>query len=427
MSSSVALRPVRLQAAAAARLDGGDVLALLVPAAMFVQVHFVGQLYLSEVLLIALLPPLLLRHTQNPSHAMPKTFLVLCLVWLYGQIATDIARGTRFHDLARGWSNIAFTLLEFAAMFLLLDGRPRRYVLFACGLAIGSLLDFILAPSNDLGDPWKFGLATPFAIGVVLITCSRSVQRVPLLASLMLGVLALINLMRDFRSLALVLFISALYVAATDLFGGRARYRNRTDVATLFRLALVGAASIFAFSIGYAHAAKSGWLGSAAQQKYQLESQSRYGIIGGGRPEFQASLHAIADSPLLGHGSWPKDPKYLNYLDSGGQILIDPTWQTGLIPTHSYITGAWVDAGVLGVPVWIWVLAVAVRALMRQFVIRDPLAPLVVFSAMFLGWAIPFSPYGGPARLFTDFYVLVLLAGIERAALARVAQRRGAQ
>jgi FtsH-binding integral membrane protein len=390
-------------------LDGGDALALLVPAAYFMQAHFVGELYAPEIFLAALLPPLAFGRVRANRVFVEWPFVVLCLVWLYGQIATDVYRGTTLHNLARGWANIIFTLIDFTAIALLLDARAKRYVLFAIGFVVGLLLDFVIN-RNDLGYPWKFGVAVPISLTLVLIACTGRVRRVPFMASLVVGAAAVLNLLRDYRSLALILFVAALYLAFAD----RRHARSEGSVKTLFRLALVTSLGVLVFSSAYSYAAGSGHLGATAEQKYLIESRSPYGLIGGGRPEFFASLHAIADSPLLGHGSWPVDPTYLKYLDQATTRTLNVTNKPGLIPSHSHLTGAWVSAGILGLPVWIWALFMAGKALARGLRTNDQLLPLVAFAAMWLGWAIPFSPYAGPNRISDLFYVLLLVLGIDR-------------
>jgi hypothetical protein len=396
----------------AERVSGQDVLAFLVPAALFLQVHLGGQLFFSEVILLGLAAPLLLNRASVSIPASGRSFVLLGLLWLYGQVATDVYRGTQLHDLARGWSNVLFTLLDFIVLALLLDGRPRRYVLFTAGVAVGSLLAFLSDPAGtDLGQPWKFGLATPIALGLVVVACMPRVRRVRFSGALILGVVALLNLVRDFRSLALIAFLAALYLLLADASRAWAA-GDAVPVRALIRIGLATAAGAAAFAGLYTHAASSGWLGADAQAKYEAQSQKQYGVLGGGRPEFIVSLHAIRDAPILGHGSWPRDPKYVEELTSRGVPYFDTS---GLIPTHSFITGAWVSAGILGAPIWIWVFLLAIRALPRQFELNDRLAPLTAFAAMSLGWAIPFSPYGGSQRITTTFYVLVLMFALDRA------------
>ena len=77
-------------------------------------------------------------------------------------------------------------------------------------------------------------------------------------------------------------------------------------------------------------------------------------MLVGGRPETLVAIQAIRDSPILGHGSYPVDPKYLalksriqyehGYSDSDDpEDIVDP-----VIPTHSHLTMAWVESGILG-------------------------------------------------------------------------------
>lgn len=412
--------PARLASggrSAALDLGGGDLLTLLVPALYFVRGHFVGQVYAPEAMLAVLLPPLLVARRPGLRSLVPRTFVVLTLVWLYGQIATDIYRATTLHNLALGWANVTFSLVDLAAIALLLDGRPKRYVLFAAGLSIGFLLDFAINRDYQ-GDPWKFGLATPVAILLVLLACTRPVRRVPFFPAVIFAAGAAVNLQRDYRSLALIFFLGAVALLLADWL----RARRALELGTLLRLTAATVLGGLAFSSLYAYAARSGDLGVAAQQKYVIESRSQYGIIGGARPEFLASVHAIADSPLLGHGSWPVDPKYLIYLRQAGESSFNAWTQAGLIPAHSYLTGGWVSAGILAVPIWLWVFALLLRAVVRGVGANYRLLPLVVFAAMWLAWAIPFSPYAGPTRFTSGFFVLLLLFGLGRSGSAAEAR-----
>ena len=45
--------------------------------------------------------------------------------------------------------------------------------------------------------------------------------------------------------------------------------------------------------------------------KYEQESAGYYGVLLGGRPELLAELPAVYDSPILGHGSWAREPLYI--------------------------------------------------------------------------------------------------------------------
>ncbi len=90
-------------------------------------------------------------------------------------------------------------------------------------------------------------------------------------------------------------------------------------------------------------ASSIGFLGEEAQKKNETQSQSRGGILIGGRPEILVSSQAVLDSPILGHGSWAKDPKYTDMLyDIEAEYDLKPNLDEmveaggDLIPTIAY-------------------------------------------------------------------------------------------
>jgi hypothetical protein len=140
------------------------------------------------------------------------------------------------------------------------------------------------------------------------------------------------------------------------------------------------------------------------------------GVIAGGRAEILTSPRAILDSPILGHGSWAKDPKYVELQRQGlielgvpnGNAPTDPY----LIPTHSYLLGSWVWAGLGGGLFWLAVAALALWLMANLFAVRLALHPLIVFSTTLMLWNIAFSPYGNTQRLFATFSIAVCVLGL---------------
>ena len=165
----------------------------------------------------------------------------------------------------------------------------------------------------------------------------------------------------------------------------------------------------------YDAAASGGLLGSDAQAKY-VDQSGTFGVLLGGRSEVLASTQAIIDSPILGHGSWAKDFKYVDLLAQrlsslGYEVGAGPS-DVGLIPAHSYLMGSWVWAGFLGGLFWLAILGIAVWLLANLYSFRVELAPLLVFSATLLVWAIAFSPYGFSARITAPYGVALCLLGL---------------
>jgi len=210
---------------------------------------------------------------------------------------------------------------------------------------------------------------------------------------------------------------AALYLFVTRILRNSPARSSRLNVRSVVTIS----ASIIIGLIGilwtYKYAATAGMLGEEAKGKYESQSSGQYGLLLGGRTEMLGYLPAIYDSPMLGHGSWAKDPTYLiaerqalaimGYT-TAEDVSIDAL-QEGLIPTHSYIFGAWVDAGILGGFFWVWIFVLTARTLLRAYPGTALLLPLVSFVAFELLWDILFSPYGAEERIIFPFYVITLM------------------
>jgi O-antigen ligase len=133
----------------------------------------------------------------------------------------------------------------------------------------------------------------------------------------------------------------------------------------------------------------------------------------GGRPETLVAIQAIRDSPILGHGSYPVDPKYLElkqdiqyvhgYSDSdSAEDIVDP-----VIPTHSHLTMAWVESGILGGICWIYIFVLVLRALLQLGSARPPMAPLYSYLLVWFMWDILYSPFGSVNRIWAAFFILL--------------------
>ncbi|MHA1569773.1 MAG: O-antigen ligase family protein, partial [Alphaproteobacteria bacterium] len=142
--------------------------------------------------------------------------------------------------------------------------------------------------------------------------------------------------------------------------------------------------------------------------KYRRQTETGLGFFLGGRTEILISAIAIKDSPFIGHGSWAKDPYYASLLLQYRPELTS-VYESGLIPTHSFLFGAWVEAGVVGAIFWLWIWILNARALGRVFTIREPLVPLFGLIGIVMAWDIIFSPYGAERRFIVPFYVVLAM------------------
>lgn len=170
----------------------------------------------------------------------------------------------------------------------------------------------------------------------------------------------------------------------------------------------------------YATGAENGFFGKEAKEKYEYQAFMGTGpidILLGGRSEILVSTVAIKDSPLIGHGSWAKDIKYLILLNEIkaqlGDDNIRPISEDRLavIPSHSYLFGAWVESGLAGAIFWLTALWLIIfRVLPNAFSHPSPLSILILMVLLPFLWNVLFSPFGANVRLEAAFFIVTFLS-----------------
>jgi hypothetical protein len=396
-----------------------DWFAFLCPLVLFQEIELVGRLFLPELLLAIILPLLILKKGKLLLQPLPRTLIILGILWLTGQIITDLIRDTPFSDWSRGWAKITLLILNFSSIYLLLNNDVRRITLFTAGFAIGVILDYFISPTEYLVfDPWKFGLSLSVIFLVVLLLQWRKMVHFRLLSVLIIVALGLFSFYIGTRSIGALLIVSAIYLYIHQQPKLRRWLGKHLSLGRIIALIMVVSLSVWSLIALYGKAADSGWLGEEAQDKYRIQAGTSggIGVLLGGRMEIIASSQAIMDSPIIGHGSWAKDQKYklflLSLYDMGYEINRHTilTGDSDLIPSHSHLFGAWVESGILGAFFWIWVFILIIRTLYQLFKVEHTLLPLLVTTLIIAIWDILFSPFGALGRLKFGFFLALFLA-----------------
>ena len=390
-----------------------DILVISIPIMRFVEFKIVGRLFLTEIILICLFPILLFNNRTLLASPLPKMMILLLTVWLAEQIATDLIRHTPFVDFIRGWAKIAITIINFSTLYILIFGKRRRIVLFTIGLALGGILCYYFNPHMYAADyPWKFGVGESLTWLLIIAVCGVNVRWFFLRISIISFAIA-VNLYLGFRSYAGICFLTAAYVFIQWLWVLKDAKKIDLSLKNLMVIGLVFFAVSFIFLKTYGHMARQGMLGENARQKYEQQAGGELGLLIGGRSEILVSLRAIMDSPIIGHGSWAKDYRYVNeliYLKRMLGYYPGQSNELGLIPTHSHLFGAWVEAGILGAVFWIWVLSLPVRGMVNLIIVKEYLTPLFVFFGFLLIWHVIFSPFGAELRFLIPFCIVVMMS-----------------
>jgi hypothetical protein len=418
-SDLVQLKPVGAMQAKSpsARYEFVGFIAFVIPCSRFIEFHLIGVLNGPDILLLVAFLSLIIRSKIRVTTTSGKVFVALCAGWLVSQCVTDFVRRSAFVDYSRGWSTIGMTLTNFVVLFTLLYGKPRRIAYYGWGLVCGKVLTYLISPSELATDyPWKFGIADSVNWAVLLLASRKgSSQRWQIFLVTAMG---LVNVAAGTRNQGGTCLCVALYLFTTRFMRNRIGADSRLSAKMALGIGASIVLGVWGIVWAYQFAASSGMLGDNARIKYEQQSSGQYGLLLGGRTEILGSIPAIYDSPILGHGSWAKDPGYLlaerqalalmGY-STADEISVEDL-EEGLIPAHSHIFGAWVNAGILGAVFWGWVFWMTMRALMRVYPASVAMLPLGVFCAFSLLWELLFSPYGAEWRIITPYYIVIVMS-----------------
>ena len=408
-------------------------LAFLIPISMSFDVNVVGKLLGSDIFCLLLFPFILLPRGCFLKNYYVRIVIILGLLYLFSQVLTDLVRETPFHDYARGWAKISIFFICFCTIVMVIGFDMTRIVIFFFGIVVSGFLAFFFHP-NPFAKvvPWKFGIGPPVTLLLIILSVLLRKKKLKMNeAGIFIPFLTEISYLLLFLAGALNLFLGSRtsggmcwLLLGLIVLQKRITKRKFKDIRLstgkiVFMLIAIFAMAILILNI-YKVAAREGWLGEKQRRKYEVQASGKYGLLIGGRPEILVSLIAIKDSPLLGHGSWARDRKYVimlaklrKYLGYKDTYYIDPK-KDFLIPTHSYLFGAWVEAGLLGAIFWGWALVLAVRAGFRSFIVNDPNIPLILFYLNGLIWRIIFSPFGAKERIYGAFGIVLAIDVLTR-------------
>jgi hypothetical protein len=389
-----------------------DAALFVLGAAGYYSLNIIGSLPGSEALLLPMLPVLLLARGGRAFDRRYLLFYILAGAWLLGTQIADIYNGIPAFNRMKGTARVVFFILDFVALAIFINSKTRRIVIFALSIAAVLITTSLQFPEFMLR--WKFGISQGFAIIALLISShyyGRRRYRICLLISL---VLAALNLRYGFRSQLGVHFVAMVLIWPLSPHA-RMQHGARSvqDKGRILILLVLAAGAAYAANASIKYAAERGFFDESENQKFIGQAGGDYGVLVGGRPETLVAIQAIRDSPIIGHGSFPFGLKYMQlkqdiqyehgYSDTDEAEEVDYP----VIPTHSHLTLAWVEGGILGGICWIYILILTMRGLLRLSTLRPHLAPLYSYLLVSFLWDILYSPFGSVNRIRAAFYILL--------------------
>lgn len=393
-----------------------------------VQIKVGPTLLGSDVIILFIFPVVLYTVFQQPGRIAPQIFTILLLLFLWAAAASvsDIVNDSSALDRVRGLSIIVVFAVNLLAFGAYIGGRRHHELSFAAAMAVGMVIREAIKPDwSNFSEIWKFEIGLPLVVfTMILLDVQYKFSAMRLLVHMAaLAFFAVVSALLDFRSLSAFLILCFVYLFKKLTLAGAVRKLSRTVRDTkssidYIKPILLVAITIAGIYLAYQTAVSAGWLGRGAAQRFAQQQSSRLGVVIGGRPEILISSYAIFQKPLLGFGSWPQNCELValyNQLKSKFDIESNQIEHGCLIPTHSHLFGSWVSAGILAVPIWLYVLWIFSKWCIRA--LRD--ANFQEVAPFFMGcvviWNVLFSPFSGRERVTDAFYISVVLSRFAKA------------
>jgi hypothetical protein len=364
-----------------------------------IPMQMMGRIFVGELVLIACAPiiVLLLFGLTNEYGRTARIILIALIVSWLGYLASDVVRHTPPSDYLRGWSKWIAMGASFATLAWLGSKNINLLISFIIGLAIGGCLTpFITGGFFGIKYYWKFHAGIPICILALIVTSSfrSSTTIITLLA------VAGLSITLDSRSVALLCLATAV---ATWLAARRNNRRGRPQKAqkAMSKSSMI-ISSAFAVLVMIAGIFLIQRLGEryGYAERFERSNSARMASV-------VVAWSAIRDSPLIGHGSWPRDAELARERDrliskAKGSHTYRSAAQDDLIIAHSQITQGWLEGGVLGLAFFVtlgWYLARQTLWL-TFFAPIVPMASLIIFIQIHCAGHLVFSPFSGTQRVY---------------------------
>lgn len=380
------------------KIDALAILSLLCGSSGAVSLELVGNLYLAELLLLPLMLFALLAKGGG-GIARLGIFWVLLIsggISLVGYIISDLVVGSESSQYLRGWGRVILLIGNCMALMVLVAHGVRNLWCFVLGWGLGGVITLI--GSGVPLSVWKIGYAEP--VGMIVVAVCAMMPRS--LASLGMLVFGVGNLLLDYRNMgaASVVVAALLWVGSSDV-RGQARLAPRyLKPAIMAGVALVVVSAV---------------LSTTDEDFSERRSVSNIGRTAG----IVVSLRAIADSPLIGYGSWTQNEEYARLLrkefserlGAGNAINMS---HGSTFRAHSQILQSWIEGGILGAAFFISFGFALVRALYRLVINASGGKYFAMLSYfMILGaWNLLASPFGGDQRILVAVVAACMAAAM---------------
>lgn len=386
------------------KLSIPGLLAFICGAVNDISFEVVGELYLSELLVfVSAIFVTVFYRSRLPGQRIFWAFLFAAWATLAGYVLSDLYVGTLPQQYFRGWGRAFILLINCWGVMILARQNRQNLWWFILGMGLGGILYLYLnaVPFTI----WKIGYGDRLAF--ILVAMMALFPKI--LWAVLLTSFGLLNIWLDYRSMGAFFILVAMMIWI----------RGKMPVNSL-KPRLHWGRVIIAGSLGLIVI-----LGGLVMTE-ELYSDRRAASNSGRSAAVIVSLRAIADSPIIGYGSWTINKKYANELrqearkqgrEAGAKPGSTSSNAGSGFQSHSQILQSWVEGGILGASFFLF-FGYKLLQTMYWGAIRRPVdifTPAFMFVLILGLWNLIASPFLGFGRVQIALAVGVIVAmSIER-------------
>ncbi len=404
------------------------------------QVHLIGYIGLSELVIVFAAPFLFLRNHGAMKRDGMMPIMNLAVMAILGCVLSSLINGSSFANFMRGFAQTYVTWAALVVGYHLLKQNLLSYRWFLLGGFLSGLLSIYIMQGAAVtmgGVDRTGGEAIEAVTSSVLFFTGRILPAINLpltmfycqcpylyavVAPIACAILSLWMSDGSGRGGFVVSILSAVLL----FLAGRRGKNLRMIKKQIWVLFMIGLFLLSGVKSVYSWAASSGRLGENAERKYHDQTQrgsDALSLLISGRTDFFVGLYACLQKPIVGYGPWPIDKYgYRAYFlmkygtdDEIKNVYEFADWYAmKTIPAHSHLVGYWLEYGILGLPFWLYVLWLMLRYFLRDMDKVPAFFGWLALAVPGTTWAIFFAPYASRVGIPLIIVVLVLIRANQR-------------
>ena len=391
------------------------------------QFHFVGSLGVSELPIFIVAPFIFLKDYNQLKRDGFMPFIWLCILTCCGCVVSAYFNHTPLVFFLKGMAHPYALFGATVVIHRLLRGNYGSFKWLLIGSFISGIISIFILQQETFTFEGGYNAEGEEAIsrvinnplfwstkirGLITLPVTAFYLQTPLLYSILVLVASVfVSLFLSEggsgRGAALVMLGSCLLI----LMGRKRRSLMKKMGRHVLLIAIITAFIFGMFKVIYARAAKDGYLGYEAQEKYMHQTRmgdSALSILMAGRMEVFCGLLACFDHPIIGFGPKGEDRNgYVeNYLRKYGTRDDVDTYLRHVngirrregdvylpIPAHSHIVMFWISYGIIGLALWLYVIYLLYAYYRRWSWAVPQWYGYVSIAATATFWSILFNPF----------------------------------